>query len=42
MPSRSSWSSSTFADWNGTPMWVRIWTTRAENPHCGNIGVPFM
>ncbi len=42
MPSRSSASSSTFAVWNGTPMWVRICTTRAENPHCGNIALPFM
>jgi hypothetical protein len=28
--------------WKGTPMWVRICTTRAEKPHCGNIAVPFM
>src|SRR5215213_5759241 len=23
-------------------MWDRIWTTRAEKPHCGKTGVPFM
>ena len=24
-----------------TPMWSRIDTTVAENPHCGKVGVPF-
>ncbi len=42
IPSRSSGSSSTLALWKGTLRWVRICTTRAENPHWGNIGVPFM
>src|SRR3954447_2888897 len=42
MPSRMSWSSSTFTPLNGTPMWFRIWTTWPEKPHIGNCGVPFM
>src|SRR5215217_6841677 len=42
MPSRTSMSSRTFTPLKGTPRWDRIWTTRAEKPHCGNTGVPFM
>src|SRR3712207_5550934 len=42
MPSRISMSSRTFTPLKGTPRWERICTTRAEKPHCGKTGVPFM
>src|SRR5437016_3022024 len=42
MPCRSSGSLSTSKLLNFTPKSVRICTTAAENPHCGNTGVPYM
>src|SRR5579862_3194238 len=42
MPWRISGSDSTSIPLNLTPMWLSTWTTRAEKPHCGKTGVPFM
>src|SRR5205823_10126823 len=42
MPWRTDGSDSTSMPLNLTPIWLRICTTAAEKPHCGNPGVPFM
>src|SRR5881227_3983854 len=42
MPWRTDGSDSTSTPLNLTPIWLRICTTAAEKPHCGNTGVPFM
>src|SRR5215469_7123378 len=42
MPSRSSGSTRMLTPWNFTPSSLSTSTTAAENPHCGNTGVPFM
>src|SRR5579883_1142833 len=42
MPWRTEGSLSTSMPLNLTPRWLRICTTVAEKPHCGNTGVPFM
>src|SRR5580700_6774375 len=42
MPWRTDASARTSTPLNLTPRWLRICTTAAENPHCGNTGVPFI
>src|ERR1043166_7740694 len=42
MPWRTSGAFSTSTALNFTPTFDRICPTAAENPHCGNTGVPFM
>src|SRR5579864_519810 len=42
MPWRISGSVRTLTPLNLTPSSERMFTTAAENPHCGKTGVPFM